>query len=195
MRLFVALGLDETIRQKIDVYLQGLAPFSPEARWAKPESLHVTLKFIGDQPPEAVPQIEASLAAIQCEPLSLALRGYGFFPNPHAARVFWLGMDAGPALPNLASHIDNALAALAIPREEHAFAPHLTLARKGSAAPRIKREQPTISPFQRLQQKLSAMPVPDFGTMTAHEFFLYESKLSPGGSRYTRLKGFPLRTT
>ena len=194
MRLFVALDLDETIRQRIALYLQGLEPFAPEARWAKPESLHVTLKFIGEQPAEALPQMESALAAIQSEPIFLTLRGYGFFPNPRAARVFWLGIDAAPALPDLASQVDNALAAIGIPREEHAFTPHLTLARKGSAAPRLKREEPFRSPFQRLQQKLSAMPLPDFGTMTAHDYFLYESKLSPGGSRYTRLKGFPLRT-
>ena len=47
--------------------------------------------------------------------------------------------------------------------------------------------------FERLQEKLSALPAPEFGTMTAREFFLYQSHLSPGGSQYTRLAGFSLR--
>jgi 2'-5' RNA ligase len=29
--------------------------------------------------------------------------------------------------------------------------------------------------------------------MTAREFFLYRSQLSPGGSKYTKLAGFNLR--
>jgi 2'-5' RNA ligase len=37
------------------------------------------------------------------------------------------------------------------------------------------------------------MPEPEFGTMTAREFFLYQSQLSPKGSRYTKLQSFPLR--
>jgi 2'-5' RNA ligase len=43
-----------------------------------------------------------------------------------------------------------------------------------------------------LQEKLAALPTPEFGTMTAHEFFLYQSQLAPGGSKYTKLAGFPL---
>lgn len=85
------------------------------------------------------------------------------------------------------------LAALGIPREEHAFTPHLTLARSGSGAPHKKSAEKPNSRFQRLQEKLSAMPPVDFGTMTAHEFFLSQSKLSPGGSRYTKLASFALR--
>jgi hypothetical protein len=37
------------------------------------------------------------------------------------------------------------------------------------------------------------MPPPDFGTMTAHEFFLYQSKTAPTGAVYTKLAGFKLQ--
>ncbi len=36
------------------------------------------------------------------------------------------------------------------------------------------------------------MPAPEFGTMTAREFFLYESQLMRGGSRYTKIARFGL---
>jgi 2'-5' RNA ligase len=36
------------------------------------------------------------------------------------------------------------------------------------------------------------MPAPDFGTMTAREFFLYQSQLSRSGARYTKLERFAL---
>ncbi len=192
MRLFVALDLDDAAREKIAVYLRGLEGFAPKARWAKAESLHVTLKFLGEHDADAVPGIEAALTAIHAEPISLALRGYGFFPNARAARVFWVGVDGGTTLTRLASAVDDGLARLAIPRDEHAYTPHLTLARGGSAAPRVPNEK-SNSRFERLQQVLAARPAPDFGTIAAREFFLYESKTSSNGSRYLKLAAFELR--
>jgi 2'-5' RNA ligase len=43
-----------------------------------------------------------------------------------------------------------------------------------------------------LQQKLAALAPPEFGTMSAREFFLYQSRLSPKGSTYTKLAKFLL---
>jgi len=55
----------------------------------------------------------------------------------------------------------------------------LTLARSGSAAPRVRREGGSGAKFERLQKQLAAMAASDFGTMTAREFFLYRSQLTP----------------
>ncbi len=43
-----------------------------------------------------------------------------------------------------------------------------------------------------LQERLAALPAPEFGTMTAREFFLYKSQLSPRGSIYTQIARFSL---
>ncbi len=193
MRVFVALAIEETIRERIAVYMQGLQNFAPEVRWVAPESLHVTLKFIGDRPEEEVPRIQDALSAVRSKPLKIAFRGYGFFPTVRAARVFWLGIEAAASLPKLAADVDTVLATLGIPREEHAFTPHLTLARSGSGSPRLGSKEKSNARFQRLQEKLSALPLADFGTMTAHDFFLYQSKLSPQGSQYTKLASFALQ--
>ena len=193
MRLFVALDLEESLRAKIATYVQGVQGFAPDARWASPQSLHVTLKFLGEQAEGEAERIQEALEAIRIAPITVAFRGYGFFPSAKSARVFWLGIEADEALPKLAAQVDTVLAALGLPREEHAFTPHLTLARSGSGAPRLRREPPAKAKFQRLQEKLSALPLPDFGTMTAREFFLYQSRLSPEGSRYTMLASFKLQ--
>ena len=50
MRLFVALDIDDSIRGRIARFLDGVRGFAPDARWVRPESLHVTLKFIGEKP-------------------------------------------------------------------------------------------------------------------------------------------------
>ena len=63
MRLFVALDIDEPIRERITRFVEGVRNFAPDARWAKEESLHVTLKFIGEQAESSVDQIKEALAA------------------------------------------------------------------------------------------------------------------------------------
>lgn len=195
MRLFVALDIDDTIRGRLARFLDGVRGFAPDARWARPESLHVTLKFIGEKPDGYVEKIKRTLETIAADVFEINFRGYGFFPTARAARVFWVGIEAGPGLSSLAAIVDENLASIDILKEEHAFAPHLTLARggKGSGSPRQQKGDYPNRSFQQLQEKLAALPAPEFGTMTVREFFLYQSQLSPGGSKYTKLAGFRLR--
>jgi RNA 2',3'-cyclic 3'-phosphodiesterase len=199
MRLFIALDIDNEIRERIVRFVEGVSGFAPDARWAKPESLHVTLKFIGEQPETMLEEIKRALGTVAAGGVALQFRGYGFFPTAKAPRVFWIGIEAGPELATLAATVDQQTARLGIPKEERGFSPHLTLARGGargthsSGSPHRQKEDRPNRGFQRLQEKLAALPTPEFGTMTAHEFFLYQSQLSPGGSRYTKLARFELR--
>ena len=47
MRIFIALDVDEAVRHRIARFMDGVRGFAPDARWVRPESLHITLKFIG----------------------------------------------------------------------------------------------------------------------------------------------------
>ncbi len=194
MRLFIALDIDDNIRGRIARFLDGVCGFAPDARWARPESLHVTLKFIGERPEQDVDKIKHAMETIAADAFEMNFHGYGFFPSARAPRVFWAGIEAGPKLAFLAAIVDEKLASLDIPKEEHAFNPHLTLARGGggSGSPRKQKGDRPNRNFHRLQEKLTALPAPEFGTMTAREFFLYQSRLSPSGSKYTKLAGFAL---
>ena len=73
------------------------------------------------------------------------------------------------------------MAALGIKPEQRPFSPHLTLAR-------IK--EPV--PLQQLRETIARLPSPDFGRFLAERFYLYQSRLNPQGSVYTRLAEFPL---
>jgi 2'-5' RNA ligase len=194
MRIFVALDIDDTIRSRIARFLDGVRGFAPDARWAKPESLHVTLKFIGEKSEDDGEKIKQTLQTITRDRFEMTLRGYGFFPGARSPRVFWIGIEAGSKLSSLAALVDERLASLDIPKEEHAFSPHITMARggAGSGSPRKQSGDRPNRNFQRLQEKLAALPAPEFGTMATREFFLYQSQLSPGGSKYTKLAGFAL---
>jgi 2'-5' RNA ligase len=197
MRLFIALDIDYAIRERIARFVDGVSSLAPDARWARPESLHVTLKFIGEQPEAAVEQIKYALSTIAARPTEIHFRGYGFFPTAKSARVFWIGIEAGPQLAALAAVIDEQMASLGIPKEDRAFSPHLTLARGrgGSASPRRNNTDRPNRIFHRLQEKLAALTAPasEFGNITAREFFLYRSHLSPKGSKYTKLASFDLK--
>ncbi len=195
MRIFIALDIEDAIRERIARFVEGVSGFTPEARWVKPESLHVTLKFIGEQPEAVVEQIQHALGTVDGSPAEIHFRGYGFFPTSKSARVFWIGMEAGPQLAALAAAIDDKMAPLEIPKENRAFSPHLTLARApgGSGSPGRRKGDARNRVFQQLQNKLSALAPPEFGTMTAREFFLYRSQLSPKGSKYTKLARFDLK--
>jgi len=195
MRLFLALDIPDAIRDRISRFVEGVAGFAPDARWAKPESLHVTLKFIGEQPDSVVEPIKQALSTIESSPPEIHFRGYGFFPTAKSARVFWIGMEATPQLAALATAIDDKMPALGIPKEDRAYSPHLTLARRrgSSGSPRHNKKDGPNRTFQRLQEKLAALSTPEFGTMTPRSFFLYQSQLSPKGSKYTKLVEFDLK--
>ena len=195
MRIFIGIDLDDELRSRIARFLDGVRGFAPDVRWVSPESLHMTLKFIGEQQSEQVEAIRARLRQIEAPAIQIHLAGHGFFPTAKAPRVFWIGIETGPQLARLAADIDDATTELGIPREERSFSPHLTLARGAgrSGSPIWRKGDRTNSDFAVLEKRLAAMPAPEFGTMTAREFVLFQSQLSPKGSKYTRLHHYPLK--
>jgi len=195
MRLFVALDIEEEIRSRIARFIDEVRGLAPTARWIRPEALHITLKFIGEQAEDEAAKIQRAVESVKAAGFDVSIRGFGFFPNPQAPRVFWTGVDGGQALTLLAAAVDTTLVPLGIAKEEHDYNPHLTLARdgKGSGSPRKQRNDVPNRSFQRLQERLATHPALEFGAMTAHHFFLYQSKLGPGGSQYTKLARFILQ--
>ena len=87
MRLFVALDIPDEIRARIRTFLEGVRGFAPDVRWVAAESLHVTLKFIGEQPGDKLGAIKGALASLTGDSLEVSFRGTGFFPTAKSARV------------------------------------------------------------------------------------------------------------
>jgi len=181
MRIFIALDIPAEIRARIVEYVERVRRLAPEARWARTEGLHVTLKFIGETSEERVEQIKSELNKVRSQPFLVKFDGVGFFPGERSPRVFWIGVEGGLALEQLASTIDEYLSKLGFQKEDRAYHPHLTLARSGSSAGAHHQLRPLASILQSEAQ-------PHFGTMTAKELFLYRSQPQRGGSVYTRLQ-------
>jgi 2'-5' RNA ligase len=180
MRLFTGLDLPPEVTAGLERLLRRLKP-TARIQWSPPGNLHITTKFIGEWPEERVEELRAALGAIGGrDALRVAIRRVGFFPNPHAPRIFWCGIEA-PGLDRLAAETDEATARLGIAREDRPFSPHLTLAR---IKERIE--------MQPLREAIASLDSLDFGAFEASSWFLYRSTLKPGGSVYTKLAEFPL---
>jgi 2'-5' RNA ligase len=180
VRLFVALELPSEVRENLAALLEKLRAISQEPKWVRPENLHVTLKFLGEVAEAEIDAIRTALGKVRSEqPVTLAFRGLGFFPDAKRPRVFWAGIDASPNLKKLAVDLEGAMERCGIPREQREFSPHLTLARFES---------------RRLPEKLRAVIAEnmqrDFGTLRTNEFHLIQSKLKPTGAEYTTVASF-----
>jgi RNA 2',3'-cyclic 3'-phosphodiesterase len=181
MRLFIAIELTDEIRKAVEELLGELRKAAPRAKWVGAENLHVTLKFLGRTEPDKLAAIQNALGSLRSpEPVALDFHGLGFFPNEKRPRVFWMGMNASSNLPVLAEAIDQTMHKLGFPLETRPFAPHLTLARF---------EPPGLP--GKLGQVVTQSSMRNFGSLTAREFHLIESKLKPTGAEYTTLQSFP----
>lgn len=185
MRLFVALDLSEAVRQAFRELISQLKKNCPNARWVRPEGIHITLKFIGHTDEKNLEPICAALAPIRSEqPVEMEFRGLGFFPNERRPRVLWCAVAASPNLARLAADVGRALGPLGIPGESREYVPHLTLARL---------EPGKISPaeVQKLERAAEEAAGSSFGSAHESEFYLFESMLKPAGAEHRRLQAFP----
>jgi RNA 2',3'-cyclic 3'-phosphodiesterase len=189
MRLFTALDLAPGVAASLERLLTQLRP-TARIQWSPPANLHITTKFIGEWPEQRLAELKTALAALPPRAaIPVRLHHLGFFPNPHAPRVFWCGIEA-PGLAELAGETDRATAALGVTAETRAFSPHLTLARinlnKTPAA-----RPPALQP---LREAIAGLHELEFGNFVAAGFYLYQSQLRPGGSVYTKLAEFPFQS-
>ena len=191
MRFFVALDIDPEIRERIAAFRNQMRMLAPDVRWVGPETFHVTLQFLGET--KKADEIRRALKEVKAEAVQLRFRNAGFFPNPRAPRVFWVGIESDQHLERLADSVAKATLPLGFERDAGPYTPHLTLARSGSGRPRPVPGEPPASGLERVRDELAKLPSPDFGTMTAHEFYLYESHLSPAGARYEKRASYLLR--
>jgi 2'-5' RNA ligase len=173
MRAFIAIEIEDGVRAAL-ARVQNEAPVTGRGvRWVKPESLHLTLKFLGAVEDARVERVTNAMraAVAGATTFELAARGVGCFPNPRSPRVLWAGLADEPALLALAERVERECRALGFPAEERPFRSHITLAR---IAGRVALDPTRLAPDR-----------PVFGSWRVPRVVLMESQLSPRGSRYS----------
>ncbi len=181
-RLFVAIGLPESIRAELEQLQKQLKSFARDAKWVHVKGIHLTLKFLGYVDPDQIPEITETLASAAKNQFAVSVqaRGCGFFPNARRPNVLWMGVNAPELIP-LQQEMEEKMAKLGFEKENRAYSPHLTLARF--------KDNRGLLPLAKETEQFANK---DFGSFTANSFSLYESILRPQGAEYHALKDFNL---
>src|SRR5262245_44857347 len=139
IRTFIAVEISPRVGSRAGDLIDKLRVAAAEVNWVHTQQMHLTLKFLGDVPDAATPDIcrVVQQVAAQFEPFEITFRGLGAFPKPSAPRTLWIGIEDGAdELRALQAALDEALKAdLGYAKEQRGFQPHLTIGR-------VKRELP-----------------------------------------------------
>ncbi len=184
MRTFIAIPLPEECKSLLDQMQQYLRACNADVRWVAIPSIHLTLKFLGEVNPEAIPKLHVFLSeACKSErPIELVLRGLGCFPNARNPRVIWCGIEGETdSLLRLQHSVESSCAQLGFAPEDRPFRPHLTLGR--------------VQGRKNLQTLMDRVVTGNdlACTFQADRFHIYKSSLKPQGAVYTVLNTVVLK--
>jgi RNA 2',3'-cyclic 3'-phosphodiesterase len=185
MRLFLAVEFEQRLRRALRKATAPLRALAPDAGWVDEERLHLTLKFLGEQPDTLVPPLAAAMNEIASRhwPVEMRLRGVGAFPSLRRPRVLWVGIAPDPKLELLQHDIEERCAALGVELEGKPFRPHLTIGRL-----RGTEDRDAVRKLARLARGIRFR-----GDALVSTIDLVQSTLTPSGPRYERLAQAPLR--
>lgn len=184
MRIFLAINLPHPERSAIYAATRTMRAAAPGIAWVSDERLHLTLKFLGEQPEEIVAAVRTSVRemAVGHRPISLTLGGLGAFPNLRQPRIVWMGVQHEPRLELMHHDMEVACAKLGLLLEGRAFRPHLTLGR-------VKKP---LSREVALALRDAARATEYTGSVNVTTIDLMQSTRAPAGSRYSILDAAPL---
>ena len=189
-RLFVAVTLPDSWHQALRDAQERLRAEGLRLRYVRPESMHLTLKFLGDVRPDRVAALGEALSAAagasHCARLELAEAGpFGAARRP---RVVWIGLRGElDTLSALQATVEQALVPLGFPGDAQPFRAHITLARTPEtlSAAEAARIAPAVTALARVRSD----------AFVVREFTLMRSELGAGGPRYTPLAEWSLIRT
>src|SRR5258706_2065856 len=183
LRVFIAIELStvtqDTIQKQTAHLRQALG--DDLVRWVPTHNLHLTLKFLGDVATAHIDFLKQMLLH-EVDPFTefdIQLGGLGVFPTSKWPRVLWLGLHAPAVLASLQHNIESATARLGYKKEEHAFSPHLTIARVKQGAP--------SADLQKISPALESVQLGNIATARVDSVHLFKSDLKPAGSVYIKL--------
>jgi 2'-5' RNA ligase len=190
IRSFIAIELPEEVKTGLRRLQTELKlPEHTFVKWVAPESVHLTLKFLGNISPQKVAEITGVMeqASQGVGPFQLEVTEVGAFPNLRQPRVLWLGIKG--AIDKLVAwqqRIDSGLVPLGFAKETRAFTPHLTLARLRDGT----------LPKDRLGfgELITKTPVQVSYKVNVNSLSLMKSQLLPGGAVYSRLTEVKLKS-
>ena len=176
MRTFIAIELDEAIKDGLLQLIRALQEKGKNVRWVNRNGLHLTLKFLGEISEEQGGEVKDALRRISLNHhlFPLRLKGTGYFPPERKSpRVLWAGVQDGPELNALQEDLEQEMERIGFTREQRKFHPHLTLGR-------VKFPSGLSETLRELEQQRDN----DFGEMLVRKITFFQSILKPTGAEY-----------
>jgi 2'-5' RNA ligase len=185
IRTFICLDLPSTLKARLEKFEATLQAHSrSRVSWAKPENIHLTLRFLGDIEKTRLPELQACVerAAQGINHFTMSAIGTGAFPNLRNPRVFWIGIkDDHQQLKPLQQRVEKELVAAGFGKEDKPFSPHLTIGRA-----RTSRQSNTRADMRDITTVFSSMEFAEV-PFPVEEIIIMRSELRPSGPIYTKL--------
>jgi len=189
VRSFIAIELpDELKLGLIELQARLKAAKQPWVKWVKPDSIHLTLKFLGSIAVDKIGKITGAMeeATEGMSPFHLEVKELGVFPNLRRVQVVWVGISGEvDKLVQLQKRIESNLAPLGFTPESRPFTPHLTLARL--------RNQASLDERQRLGQLIANTRFEVTYTIEVDTISLMRSQLTREGAIYSQISSAELK--
>jgi len=184
-RLFVALDLPEEVRAGIVAWgRRELA--DPALRVVPPESLHVTLAFLGYMPEGEIERLGEIVESLTASAPQVRLGDPAARPSPGRARLFALPVESSAVI-EMQAELERKLVAKRLYRpEKRPFWPHVTVAR-------VKSEDRGSKRPRRVEKLPGALPKDLLQAAVCRRVTLYRSELKPSGAEYRPLAQVKLR--
>ncbi len=178
IRAFVAIELSQDLLGQLQGLTERVRSLHLDGRIPRPESIHLTLKFLGQIDRDQITSIQQALhdSGRRVPPFDLRIGDLGTFPDLRRPRVLWIGVEECQSLWKLKHELDAGLEKLGFPRDNRSFRPHLTLMRLKSAPNR-----------EELAGFLHSEAQEGLGVLEVTEVHLYQSVLKPQGAEYQKL--------
>lgn len=182
MRAFLAVDLDESLKEKVLEVQEKLKEADAIVKFVEKENLHFTCKFFGEisqkKADKIVKIIEEKIRKF--ESFKIKIKGSGVFPHFGYIRVIWLGLEDAEYFSGILKELDEEFVNLGF-KKERSYTPHLTIGRvKGS-----KNKEELVSKIKELEEI-------EVGPMEISKISLKKSELTPKGPIYTNIKEFEL---
>jgi 2'-5' RNA ligase len=187
-RTFIGIDVSEGIRDSAVAFQEALANTGAQVKWASPESMHVTLLFLGDVDDRELHAICRAVQDVAARepPFQLRVSGVGAFPNTRRPKIVWGGVTEGAeALQRLYDDLETRMLDLGCYRkEERGYTPHLTLGRvRGESDGHI------------LASELAKRTAWEGGRTMVEEVLVYSSEMDRDGPVYTVIGRAELKGT
>ncbi|MEE8586652.1 MAG: RNA 2',3'-cyclic phosphodiesterase [Acidobacteriota bacterium] len=183
IRCFIAVQLPPAVIQYLKLISTQLRGLDLQGRFVPPESVHLTLKFLGNIEESRVDRLGERIEQCcqQSQAFELEAGSLGVFPHSKRPRVAWVGLGASRELSELHRCTEGSLAQEGFEPDKRPFHPHLTLLRLKSQR-NVARLASLINRTERQSLKFRV-----------EEVHLFQSLLHPDGARHLKLATSQLR--